>query len=443
MRKGLYQLLIGIIVLTSIIVSVGMIYYFSFKPSIESNQTTSTTTTLTATPTVTTSTTISTTQTTAITSVTTSSTLQSTTQTTSTTSTTTTSTTTTQSTTTISKPTTFSLSSSYVGQVVNISGQGNYGYGPTVMNDNGVYRMWFCGIYPGRVIGGPNDHQWDTIYYTTSTDGLHWETPIVVQSLLPWPIANQGDYGGECDPTVVKAANNLYYMYYTTVDYYHFPNHGYQGTQNAIFLAVSTDGNNWIKSAQLGYPMSNPQQPQPIIYSSTDGPDGYGIGQASAVYANEKFWLFYSVQNIMVNNQYTYNTMAVATSSDGVNFSAPQYVLDLATAPDVKYIPSLGIFFLVVGQPQNGETQEMLYWSASKDGINWSSLSNSRIIQGAPSQCSGQPGLLGYPNGTASSDLMVFYPVIGLTDTGSCSPISATSSPMSIYMSTISNIHAS
>lgn len=44
MRKGQYQLLIGIIVLTSIVVSIGLIYYFSFKPKIEINQTTSTTT---------------------------------------------------------------------------------------------------------------------------------------------------------------------------------------------------------------------------------------------------------------------------------------------------------------------------------------------------------------------------------------------------------------
>jgi len=40
MRKGQYQLIIGIIVLTSIVVSVGIIYYFSFKPKIETNQTT-------------------------------------------------------------------------------------------------------------------------------------------------------------------------------------------------------------------------------------------------------------------------------------------------------------------------------------------------------------------------------------------------------------------
>ena len=43
MNKGQYQLILGIIVLTSIAVSIGIIYYYSFKPKIETNQTTTTT----------------------------------------------------------------------------------------------------------------------------------------------------------------------------------------------------------------------------------------------------------------------------------------------------------------------------------------------------------------------------------------------------------------
>jgi len=34
MRKGQYQLLLGIIILTSVAISVGIVYYFSFKSSI-------------------------------------------------------------------------------------------------------------------------------------------------------------------------------------------------------------------------------------------------------------------------------------------------------------------------------------------------------------------------------------------------------------------------
>jgi hypothetical protein len=87
MKKGQYQLLIGIIVLVSVAVSVGIIYYFSFKPNIETNQTTTTTnskrtsTTTSSISSLTTSTTVSTTQSVSTTSITTSSTSISTTQT--------------------------------------------------------------------------------------------------------------------------------------------------------------------------------------------------------------------------------------------------------------------------------------------------------------------------------------------------------------------------
>jgi len=44
MNKGQYQLFLGLIILTAIAVSIGIIYYYSFKPKIETNQTTTTTT---------------------------------------------------------------------------------------------------------------------------------------------------------------------------------------------------------------------------------------------------------------------------------------------------------------------------------------------------------------------------------------------------------------
>jgi hypothetical protein len=43
MRKGQYQLFIGILIVVSLVVSIGLIYYFSIKLNIENNQTTSTT----------------------------------------------------------------------------------------------------------------------------------------------------------------------------------------------------------------------------------------------------------------------------------------------------------------------------------------------------------------------------------------------------------------
>ena len=72
MKKGQYQLLIGVIILTSIIVSLGVVYYFSFKPKIETNQTTTTTisTSTISTTSITSMTTSSTTSTTIFTTTT-------------------------------------------------------------------------------------------------------------------------------------------------------------------------------------------------------------------------------------------------------------------------------------------------------------------------------------------------------------------------------------
>jgi len=92
MRKGQYQLILGIIVLASVVASISLIYYFSFKPKIGINQTTSTTTKLTTTSTIMTSSSSSIFSSTTSSIVSTTSTAMTTTSTTTTTSSTTTTT---------------------------------------------------------------------------------------------------------------------------------------------------------------------------------------------------------------------------------------------------------------------------------------------------------------------------------------------------------------
>ena len=101
---------------------------------------------------------------------------------------------------------------------------------PSVINDNGVYKMWYSG-YDGNT--------W-RIGYATSTDGITWakygyngtDLPVIDAS------SSGADSSGVYAPTVVKDGN-VYKMYYTGID-----------TSGNLTLnyATSTDGITWFKS---------------------------------------------------------------------------------------------------------------------------------------------------------------------------------------------------
>ena len=100
---------------------------------------------------------------------------------------------------------------------------------PSVIEDNGVYKMWFTG-YDGSKY---------RIGYATSSDGVTWTkysqggTDVAVLDVT----SSGYDASGVVAPSVVKDMS-LYKMYYT----------GMNGTSLTLDLAVSTDGINWVKS---------------------------------------------------------------------------------------------------------------------------------------------------------------------------------------------------
>lgn len=227
MRKGQSQLLIGIIVLTLVGVSIGLVYYFSFKPKIEINQTTTTTTSKITTSSssgisstiMTTRVTISTTQPTTTTSITTSS--------STTTSSTTTSTMSTTSTTTTTAIPSWVVTEKYEPVIAGV-GDSNI-YSPTILYDEGKYKMWFGGWYYG------SQRINDRISYAESTDFIHW---TVTPDVLSEPAVCAGQpYCGSNDPTVVRSGGTLI-MYYTCVYPGSVPNTGI----NTVCVAYSTNG---------------------------------------------------------------------------------------------------------------------------------------------------------------------------------------------------------
>lgn len=111
--------------------------------------------------------------------------------------------------------------------------------GPSVILENGIYRMWYCG-YDASVDGSPTDGQ-ANIGYAESSDGINWvkhaQNPVLTVDAGAW------DQIYVQDPHVLKL-NGQYHMWYggNEVDGY--------GQQ--VGYATSSDGINWTKS------LSNP-----------------------------------------------------------------------------------------------------------------------------------------------------------------------------------------
>lgn len=116
---------------------------------------------------------------------------------------------------------------------------------PSVLDDNGVYKMWFSG-YDGTT--------W-RIGYATSPDGVTWIPYSTNGAQAPvLDISGTGpDASGVYAPTVVQDGS-VYKMYYTGIS---------AAGALTINEATSIDGINWVKSGsnpRLGY-MSGSQAP--------------------------------------------------------------------------------------------------------------------------------------------------------------------------------------
>ncbi len=245
-----------------------------------------------------------------------------------------------------------------------------YNYGPSVMLEDDRYRMWWCGrdsTRPHEII--------DVIYYSESTSGLNWTNPVRVLTVDGGP--HQGIYA--CDPTVVKASNNYYYMFFTS----EWPGtHVVGGTDNQVFLAWSPNGVNW-DHANGGRPVIPIGEPAGT----------YGIGQSSVIFLDGGFEQFFTDTRSGRHNIY------VARSTDGgVTFSlrnGGNPVLQDVTAVDAKYVPGYDLFLVAVEGPP-------VQWKISFYLLD----RNYRVVAhrdpGAdrwPSTHNHNPGLLGDPSG--------------------------------------------
>jgi predicted GH43/DUF377 family glycosyl hydrolase len=205
-----------------------------------------------------------------------------------------------------------------------------------IMYDNGIYKMWYDGIYNSAVA---------SVWYAESQDGINWNTvgstPVLTKSKT-----GSWDAYAVTVAAVIKTGN-IYRMYYNghqtysddistgialstdgvhwdknaspiigiTNGYYHFNfmdvvkkdsvYYGYgdyktSSTSNAgiIFVATSIDGLTWIK--------------QPILDATLSWESG-SIGFPTVIYDNYIFKMIYATSN----GSY----FGMATSTDGIHFT--------------------------------------------------------------------------------------------------------------------------
>lgn len=195
---------------------------------------------------------------------------------------------------------------------------GTYEYAPTIMKDGNVYKMWFCGNSGAEGLI-------DRIFYTTSGDLVHWSTPSIVLGPASPP---QGMHA--CDPTVVRANNGTFFMYYTSDS-----GAGGRGNNNQVYLAKSSDGIHWN--------YANSKNAVIPLNVATRNPTAYGIGMSSVLIKDNQF-----IQSYL--NSYNSNSISVAGSTNGINFQTIKGNAGIGgLSVDIKYMPGRQQYIAVYG----------------------------------------------------------------------------------------------
>jgi hypothetical protein len=127
-------------------------------------------------------------------------------------------------------------------------------YSPTVIYDNGVYKMWYGGWQT------QSDYPHDKIYYRTSTDNVHWSPSITV--LTPADIGSNVAHVN--DPSVTKHFNTTNGQWQYTMFYTICINTCHQA-DNQIWSSVSTDGINWKFNQTLLAGSPGPSEPSAVV----------------------------------------------------------------------------------------------------------------------------------------------------------------------------------
>jgi predicted GH43/DUF377 family glycosyl hydrolase len=208
-------------------------------------------------------------------------------------------------------------------------------YSPTVIKDNGTYKMWYSG----------NDGSNGRIHYATSTDGINWDKHGVV---VPLGASGSTDDYYAFTPTVIKD-NGTYKMWYS----------GHDGSNWRIHYATSTDGINWDKHGVV------------VPLGASGSTDDFYTEASAVIKDNGTYKMWYSGKD--GSNYRTH----YATSTDGINWDKHGVVVPLGASgstDDVHtYTPAVikdnGTYKMWYAG-KNGSNGR-IHYATSTDGINW------------------------------------------------------------------------
>jgi hypothetical protein len=245
---------------------------------------------------------------------------------------------------------------SYIGlpiKLVDVSQKGfTYAYGPSVINASGQHYAYFCST---GTLNNPVD--WDHVRNSTSSNLEVWTSPVT-------QVAPNSVERAACDPSVVRynAGDGLfYYMVYSGAAY---------NVQTLNFVARSTSpGGPFLKYTDRGTWESNPPDPHAIVWPNQSSPEGsgiYGAGQASLVVRNGVVYQWY--MDVTIDGQ---TRVLLVTSTDMIHWSSPVVTDVINQSVDVKYSPTYGVFvmFEIVN---THEASAQLAIRTSSNGVNWS-----------------------------------------------------------------------
>ncbi|MBC8376160.1 MAG: hypothetical protein H8E26_08930 [FCB group bacterium] len=224
---------------------------------------------------------------------------------------------------------------------------------PTVLYEDGAYKMWFG----GRNVGLPIQ-----IGYATSQDGIVWDElsdPVLT-------VGSDGDFDSQDLKSIcVLYDDNEYKMYYTATNSSAMPRLG---------LATSPDGITWTKYAQ-----------NPILELGESGSWNESRSHnASVLKRDGLYFMWFSGRNANFDIG-----MGLAYSSDGITWEEDQQNPVFMMSPDISWESDYPTFPAVIEREDDSFLMAYMGFDGlyrqvgiaySPDGIQWTRYPSNPII---------------------------------------------------------------
>ncbi|MFA5764339.1 MAG: hypothetical protein WC915_06030, partial [archaeon] len=201
---------------------------------------------------------------------------------------------------------------------INGSGDDAHAYAPSVIFDEGIFKMWYTGF----------DGSYYRIFMATSPDGYNWTKVNNANSArsdttdtdgrIPLGSGGKGDVTYTMYPSVFRL-DNILHMYYS----------GYiNSAVSGIFHATSTDGGyTWEKENNTDLTGSNNISDGGRVPKGFNAADDYRANIPVVIYDNNQFRMWYGGTHLVSINKIDpvtapgYGTTLYATSPDGSNWT--------------------------------------------------------------------------------------------------------------------------